>query len=55
MNNATSPSMKQAGGDPRRWRVLALPGVAQFMLILDMTVVALAMPQLGADRQGIRW
>jgi len=35
--------------DPRRWRTLALLGVAQFMLILDVTVVAIALPHIGAD------
>ena len=44
---------------PRRWAALALVGVAQFMLILDITVVAIAMPQLGADlgmsRDALTW
>ncbi len=35
--------------DPRRWRLLALLGVAQFMLILDVTVVAIALPRIGTD------
>jgi len=35
--------------DPNRWRLLALLGVAQFMLILDVTVVAVALPTIGAD------
>ena len=43
---ATNPSRTP---DPRRWRVLGLVGVAQLMLILDVTVVAVALPQLGAD------
>ena len=32
--------------DPRRWRLLGLLAVAQFMLILDVTVVAIALPTL---------
>lgn len=32
-----------------RWRMLALLGVAQLMLIVDVTVVALALPQMGAE------
>lgn len=32
-----------------RWRLLALLGVGQFMLILDVTVVAIALPHIGAD------
>lgn len=35
--------------DPRRWRTLALLGTAQFMLILDITVVAIALPHIGTD------
>ena len=30
--------------DPRRWRALAFLGIAQLMLIVDVTVVALALP-----------
>ena len=37
--------------DPRRWRMLGLLAVAQFMLILDVTVVAIALPHIG-DRPG---
>jgi EmrB/QacA subfamily drug resistance transporter len=35
--------------DPRRWKALALISVAQFMLILDLTVINVALPDLGAD------
>jgi len=35
--------------DERRWRLLTLLSVAQFMLILDVTVVAIALPRIGAD------
>ena len=49
---ATSPH-------PRRWRALGLLAVANLMLILDVTVVAVAMPQLGADlgmsRDALTW
>lgn len=38
-----------SAADPRRWRMLALLGVAQFMLILDVTVVAIALPHIGTD------
>lgn len=45
--------------DPRRWRTLALLGVAQLMLIVDVTVVAIALPQmqvdLGLSRAGLAW
>ncbi|GAB2603696.1 MFS transporter [Kribbella endophytica] len=41
--------MSEQTADPRRWRLLALLGVAQFMLILDVTVVAIALPHIGTD------
>ncbi|HET6985966.1 MAG TPA: DHA2 family efflux MFS transporter permease subunit [Kribbella sp.] len=45
--------------DPRRWRLLGLLAVAQFMLILDVTVVAIALPQiqtdLGLGRETLTW
>ncbi|WP_395110203.1 MFS transporter [Actinomadura sp. SCN-SB] len=34
---------------PRRWTALTLISVAQFMLILDVTVVNVALPQIGTD------
>ncbi|MEV6970041.1 MFS transporter [Hamadaea sp. NPDC051192] len=33
--------------EPRRWLVLALISVAQFMLVLDVTVVNVALPDIG--------
>ncbi|MGK5551944.1 MFS transporter [Actinomadura kijaniata] len=45
--------------DPRRWKALALLSVAQFMLILDVTVVNVALPDIGAelrlDRTALTW
>lgn len=53
---ATSPSRTP---DPRRWRILGLVGVAQLMLILDVTVVAVALPHLAEDldlqREALTW
>jgi len=44
---------------PRRWPALALLSVAQFMLILDVTVVNVALPDIGADlglgRAALTW
>jgi EmrB/QacA subfamily drug resistance transporter len=44
---------------PRRWRTLGILGVAQLMLILDITVVAVALPNISADldlgRQLLTW
>ncbi|WP_435226752.1 MFS transporter [Streptomyces sp. Tue6028] len=35
--------------DPRRWAALALISLAQFMLVLDVTVVNVALPDMAAD------
>jgi EmrB/QacA subfamily drug resistance transporter len=35
--------------DPRRWRALVLLCLAQFMVILDVTVVNVALPDIGRD------
>jgi EmrB/QacA subfamily drug resistance transporter len=44
---------------PRRWTALGLLGLAQLMLILDITVVAIALPHmradLGLDRAALTW
>ncbi|QKW32724.1 MFS transporter [Actinomadura sp. NAK00032] len=52
MTRPTSPH-------PLRWRILGFLGVAQLMLILDVTVVAIALPHmetdLGLSRQAVTW
>ncbi|WP_106401166.1 MFS transporter [Actinocorallia populi] len=44
---------------PRRWTALALIGTAQFMLVLDVTVVNVALPDIGTDlglgRTALTW
>ncbi|MGP4104838.1 MFS transporter [Nonomuraea sp. KM90] len=44
---------------PARWRILGFLGVAQLMLILDVTVVAIALPHIGTDlglsREALTW
>ncbi|TDC51091.1 MFS transporter [Jiangella ureilytica] len=39
---------------PWRWRILGFLGVAQLMLILDVTVVAIALPQIESDLDASR-
>jgi EmrB/QacA subfamily drug resistance transporter len=45
--------------DPRRWKALALLGLIQFMLVLDVTVVNVALPRiqhdLGFTHAGLAW
>ncbi|GAA1628170.1 DHA2 family efflux MFS transporter permease subunit [Nonomuraea maheshkhaliensis] len=47
------------GPHPARWRILGFLGVAQLMLILDVTVVAIALPHietdLGLGREALTW
>ena len=51
----TAPAPLPASGttapDPRRWRALGLLAAAQFMLILDITVVSVALPDIQSDLQ----
>ena len=48
-----------AGRVRRRWLTLTLLGFAQFMLIVDVTVVQVALPSIGADlelgREALTW
>jgi EmrB/QacA subfamily drug resistance transporter len=45
--------------DPRRWRALGVLGLIQFMLVLDITVVNVALPRIQADlrfsQSGLAW
>ena len=56
---STNPSDTTTEPDPQRWRTLRLLGVAQLMLIVDITVVAVALPDLGRDlslsREALTW
>jgi EmrB/QacA subfamily drug resistance transporter len=45
--------------DPRRWQILAVLAVAQFMVVLDATIVNVALPSirvdLGFDATSLQW
>ena len=45
------PAPHPPGLDPRRWWALVLLCLAQFMVILDITVVNVALPTIGTDLQ----
>jgi EmrB/QacA subfamily drug resistance transporter len=49
----------QPEADPQRWRALVVLGVVQFILVLDATVVNVALPRiqqdLGFSRAGLAW
>jgi EmrB/QacA subfamily drug resistance transporter len=53
----TRPAPAEA--DPRRWKALCVLGLMQFMLVLDITVVNVALPHirtdLGFSRAGLAW
>jgi EmrB/QacA subfamily drug resistance transporter len=58
----TQPSVRQTlphEPHPARWRILGFLGVAQLILILDVTVVAIALPHietdLGLSREALTW
>lgn len=48
-----------AAPDPRRWKALGILGLIQFMLILDVTVVNVALPHIKTDlhfsQSGLAW
>lgn len=56
---STATETTSPAPDPRRWTTLALLGIAQLMLIVDVTVVAIALPHMGADlgldREATTW
>jgi MFS family permease len=53
------PAPHPPGSDPRRWWALVLLCLAQFMVILDITVVNVALPTIGVDlrldRASLTW
>ncbi len=55
----SSPEVQPTAPDPRRWKALGVLGVIQFMMVLDVTVVNVALPQiqrdLGTSQQGLAW
>src|SRR5699024_427598 len=59
MSVSSSPAAVSAQPHPGRWKALAFLGLAQFMLILDVTVVAIALPLMEADlalsREAVTW
>jgi EmrB/QacA subfamily drug resistance transporter len=59
MSDATVVAGDDIATDPRRWRALAVLALVQFMLILDVTVVNVALPDiqsgLGFSRAGLVW
>src|SRR5262245_62338997 len=59
MMEPSAPIALESTLDPRRWWALALLCGAFFMVILDGTIVLVALPSIGADlgfsEQGLQW
>ncbi len=60
--SATAAAHQQSetsGLDPRRWKALAVLAVAQFMVVLDASIVNVALPSiqtdLGFSENGLQW
>jgi MFS family permease len=61
--SATAAAAPNAGSDttldPRRWKALAVLAVAQFMVVLDASIVNVALPSiqrdLGFSENGLQW
>src|SRR3954468_15775684 len=45
----TAPHTDHTAPDPRRWKALALLCTAFFMVILDSSIVVVALPSIDAD------
>src|SRR5437588_11783458 len=50
---------RQPQPDPRRWRALAVLGLIQFMLVVDVSIVNVALPRIQHDlhfsHAGLAW
>lgn len=59
MQSSQSPDVPVQGLDPRRWRALGVLALVQFMLVLDTTVVNVALPSIQRDlhfsASGLAW
>ncbi|HEV2779381.1 MAG TPA: MFS transporter [Actinophytocola sp.] len=56
---AAEPTVHAEGADPRRWRALVVTLTGGFMVLLDVTIVTVAVPSiqrgLGASAAGVQW
>jgi EmrB/QacA subfamily drug resistance transporter len=59
VGRTTAPGPPGEGADPRRWRALAVSLVAAFMVLLDVSIVNVALPsierRLGASAGTVQW
>ncbi|HEY0453487.1 MFS transporter [Actinophytocola sp.] len=59
MTAATSATNHPPGEDPRRWRALVVTLAGGFMILLDVSIVTVAVPSiqhgLGSSASGVQW
>jgi MFS family permease len=59
MAAVSAPAGRPATAEPNRWAVLALLSVAQLMVVLDATIVTIALPSaqkaLGFSTESRQW
>ena len=59
MSATTAAHTTEQTLDPRRWKALAVLAVAQFMVVLDASIVNVALPSiqtdLGFSENGLQW
>ncbi|MGB3439304.1 MAG: MFS transporter [Actinophytocola sp.] len=57
--SATEPTDYEPGTDPRRWRALVVTLAGGFMILLDVSIVTVAIPSiqegLGTSAAGVQW
>jgi EmrB/QacA subfamily drug resistance transporter len=55
----TAPTNHEPGTDPRRWRALVVTLAGGFMILLDVSIVTVAIPSieegLGTSASGVQW
>jgi len=58
-NNNKQESKITTKGDPRRWKALALLSLAQFLIIMDTSIIGVALPaiqqQFGFSQSDLQW
>jgi EmrB/QacA subfamily drug resistance transporter len=58
-NNNKQESKIATKGDPRRWKALALLSLAQFLIIMDTSIIGVALPaiqqQFGFSQSDLQW
>src|ERR671914_819979 len=58
-NNKQESKIMTTKGDPRRWKALALLSLAQFLIIMDTSIIGVALPeiqqQFGFSQSDLQW